>query len=220
MKADEIIEIIKQEKGFEPNYAQLAKVLDIKRQNMTYYKEKDFPEEHLKKFEDRYHICFTKSKTGKLENLQINGSVVHDDCIDVPVREEVHASMGYGVSVYNEGQTSTYKVGRKLVRDIGASERHIEMIFAQGDSMSPMIESGDALIVDHSKKEIYDGKVYCVRIEGQLYAKILQKIPPSTVKVISYNKENYDPFYVDLSKEPDFDFDIKGQVCWSGRVLI
>ena len=218
MKADEVIKKIQLEKNFKPNYSQLGEILNISRQSIGYYKTKDFPEDHLKKFEDHFCISFTKSKTGKVGDIQIN--TISDDCIDIPVKGDVHASMGYGITVYNENQTGTYKVGRKLVRDIGASENHLEMIFAEGDSMLPDIRSGDALIVDHSKKEVYDGKIYCVRIEGKAYAKRLQKIPPSTVKVISDNTKKYDAFYIDFSNKIDFDFEVLGQVCWSGRVLI
>lgn len=57
-----------------------------------------------------------------------------------------------------------------------------------------------------------------VRIDGQLYAKRLQKIPPNTVKVISDNEKKYDPFYVDFSKNINFDFDVIGEIRWWGRV--
>ena len=92
------------------------------------------------------------------------------------------------------------------------------MIFASGDSMTPTIEGGDSLLIDLSKREVYDGRIYCVRIEGQLYAKRLQKIPPYQIKVISDNKEKYDPFYVDFSKNIDYDFEVIGEIRWWGRV--
>ena len=83
--------------------------------------------------------------------------------------------------------------------------------------MSPTIEGGDSLLVDRSKTTIYDGKIYCVRIEGQLYAKRLQKIPPNTVRVVSDN-DKYRSFEIDLNKISDFDFQIIGEVLWWGRV--
>lgn len=140
------------------------------------------------------------------------------DCIDIPVRGEITASMGTGVEIYDENKTGTYQLGRKLLRDIGASQQFSEIIFAQGDSMEPTIEGGDSLLIDLSKTEIYDGKIYCVRIENKLYAKRLQLIPPNKVKVISDNKEKYDPFYIDISQNIDFDFAVIGEVKWWGRV--
>ena len=83
--------------------------------------------------------------------------------------------------------------------------------------MMPTIEGGDSLLVDHSRKEIYDGKIYCVRIENQLYAKRLQKIPPNTVVVVSDNAK-YRSFEIDLSKCSDYDFEVIGEIRWWGRV--
>jgi phage repressor protein C with HTH and peptisase S24 domain len=83
--------------------------------------------------------------------------------------------------------------------------------------MYPTIEGGDCLIVDKSKTDIHDGKIYCVRIEGQLYAKRLQLLPPKTILVISDNPK-YKSFEVDFSKTIDFDFAIIGEVKWWSRV--
>lgn len=153
-----------------------------------------------------------------LNKINIVNNKTDEDFIDIPVRGDVNASMGYGITVYSEEQTGVYKISEKLARDLGVSIPNTEMIMASGDSMYPTIEGGDSLLIDMSKKEIYDGRIYCVRIDGQLYAKRLQKIPPCKIKVISDNKEKYDPFYVDFSKEIDFDFCVIGEIRWWGRV--
>ncbi len=140
------------------------------------------------------------------------------DFIELRVKGEVYASMGFGVTVYDETQTGTYKISKELARDLNISSHTSEVIFASGDSMYPTIEGGDSLIVDTSKTEIYDGKIYCVRIDGQLYAKRLQLIPPKKIKVISDNNEKYDAFYVDLAKQIDYDFAVIGEVRYWGRI--
>lgn len=140
------------------------------------------------------------------------------DCTDIPVYGDVTASMGYGVSVYEEAQTGTYSISNKLAKDIGIDLSKSEMIFASGDSMEPTIIGGDSLLIDKSKTEVYDGRIYCVRIDGQLYAKRLQKLPPQKIKVISDNKDKYDAFYIDFTRDIDFDFAILGEVKWWGRV--
>ena len=140
-----------------------------------------------------------------------------DDCISIPVKGEVVASMGYGVTVYNEMQTASYSISKKLVEDLGISRSMTEMIFAQGDSMLPTIEGGDSLLVDHSRTDIYDGKIYCIRIEGQLYVKRLQKIPPNIIRVVSDN-DKYRSFEIDLQQDSEFDFEVIGEVRWWGRV--
>ena len=126
--------------------------------------------------------------------------------------------MGHGITVYDETQTGVYEISQKLANDIGIVSGKTQMIFASGDSMYPTIEGGDSLLIDTSKKEVYDGRIYCVRIDGQLYAKRLQKIPPNTIKVISDNEKKYDAFYIDFSKSIDFDFEVIGEIRWWGRV--
>ena len=151
-------------------------------------------------------------------NIDLINTTVHNNFIQIPVYGNVTASMGYGISVYDENQTGVYEISSKLAKDIGIVSGKTQMIFASGDSMYPTIEGGDSLLIDKSKKEVYDGRIYCVRIDGQLYAKRLQKIPPNTVKVISDNEKKYDPFYVDFSKDISFDFDVIGEIRWWGRV--
>lgn len=157
-------------------------------------------------------------KIEKAFNVDLSNNIVRNNFIQIPVFGNVTASMGYGISVYDENQTGVYEISSKLAKDIGIVSGKTQMIFASGDSMYPTIEGGDSLLIDTSKKEIYDGRIYCVRIDGQLYAKRLQKIPPNTVKVISDNEKKYDPFYVDFSKNINFDFDVIGEIRWWGRV--
>lgn len=142
-----------------------------------------------------------------------------DDCVGVVVRGNLTASLGAGIEIIDETQTGTFAVSRKLMRDVGAGITTTDFVPCEGDSMYPTIEGGALLMVDRSKTEIFDGKIYCVRLNNQLMAKRLQFLPPNKVKVISDNKEKYDPFYVDLSKQLDFDFAIIGEVKWYGTVV-
>jgi phage repressor protein C with HTH and peptisase S24 domain len=148
-----------------------------------------------------------------------NQSTQNEDCVDIPVRGNLSASLGQGIEIVDETQTGVYSVSRKLMKDVGANPHDTDFIPCEGDSMFPTIEGGSLLMVDRSKKEVFDGKIYCVRLNGNLIAKRLQFIPPNSVKVISDNKEKYDPFYVDLSKTLDYDFEIIGEVKWYGTIV-
>lgn len=206
MKVSEAITAIIAQKGKNITQKDIGEALGVSKQYVGQIKEKPLTDEQIKKLENAFQVDFTKVNKKQ------------SDCINIPVRSGVHASMGYGVTVYDEKQSGTYAISRKLANDLGISFNASEIIFASGDSMLPTIEGGDSLLVDLNKKAIYDGKIYCVRIDGQLYAKRLQKIPPSTVKVISDNNSKYDPFYVDFSKTIDYDFEVIGEIRWWGRV--
>lgn len=143
----------------------------------------------------------------------------HDDCLLFPVRSEVNASMGYGVTVYNETQTGAYAISRKLASDLGVKPDNADIIFGTGNSMMPTIQGGDALLVDKSRKEVNDGKIYCIRHDGQLKAKRLQKLSKNKLKLISDNKD-YEPITIDFEKEIDVDFEVIGEIRWCGRIFL
>ena len=160
-------------------------------------------------------------KIEKFYNVSLyptNANVEQVDCIDIPVRGNLTASMGAGVEVIDETATGYFSVGLKLLHDVGACQQFVDMVPCEGDSMFPTIEAGSLLLVDRSKTEVFDGKIYCIRLNNKLIAKRLQFIPPNKVKVISDNKDKYDAFYVDFSKELEFDFAIIGEVKWWSTV--
>ncbi len=158
-------------------------------------------------------ILYNRKQTEKLDNVN------SEDCVKIPVRGNLFASLGQGIEIVDETQTATYSISRRLMKDVGANLNDTDFIPCEGDSMEPTIEGGALLMVDRTKTEVFDGKIYCVRLNGNLIAKRLQFIPPNSVKVISDNKDKYDPFYVDLAKTLDYDFAIIGEVKWYGTVV-
>lgn len=210
MKLYEAIEELTGKLRRKVSYTDIAIALDVTRQYANQIKDKELSCEQLERLDKHFDVNLASANTlPKIQNTE--------DCISIPVLGEVSASMGYGVTVYNEVQTAIYSISRQLAKDLGVSTSQTEMIFAQGDSMLPTIEGGDSLLVDHARKEIYDGKIYCVRIDGQLYAKRLQKIPPNTVVIVSDNPK-YRSFEIDLKRCPDYDFEVIGEIRWWGRV--
>lgn len=210
MKLHEAIEELTSYLRRKISYSNIASALGVTRQYANQIKDRELTKEQLDKLDKYFNVDLTNAKNNST-------GMPDENCIPIPILGEVSASMGYGVTVYNEAQTAVYPISRKLAFDLGVNTRESEIIFAQGDSMMPTIEGGDSLLVDHTRKEIYDGKIYCVRIEGQLYAKRLQKIPPNIIVVVSDNTK-YRSFEIDLNKNPDYDFAVIGEIRWWGRV--
>lgn len=201
------IQIILQEKtGKRITYTEIGDIIGTGRSNISLRAKNNSQatDKEMKLLENFYKISLPKD---------IN------DCVEVPVRGNLYASLGQGIEIVDENQTGVYSVSRKLMKDVGASPNNTDFIPCEGDSMFPTIEGGALLMVDRSKTEVFDGKIYCVRLNGNLIAKRLQFIPPNSIKVISDNKDKYDPFYVDLSKTLDYDFAIIGQVKWYGTIV-
>lgn len=189
--------------NYIPSVTELAKIIGITQNALS-----------SRKSSNGY---FSEKEQNLILTFYKKNKSLDEDCLSIPVRGDVYASMGYGVTIYDEKQTGTYQISGKLANDLGINPQKTEMIFVSGDSMLPTIEGGDSLLVDLNRKEIYDGRIYCVRIDGQLYAKRLQKIPPTKIIVISDNQK-YQSFEIDFSKQIDFDFEIIGEIRWWGRV--
>ena len=202
MKLSEFIKETNKHLEYKLTYTKVAEILNVSRQYLSTIRDKELSVKNLNILTEYF-------------NKNVNKNF---NFIKIPVYGNVTASMGYGITVYDENQTGVYEISQKLAKDIGIIPGKTEMIFASGDSMYPTIEGGDSLLIDTSKKEIHDGRIYCVRVEGQLYAKRLQKIPPNKIKVISDNGSKYDAFYVDFSKDINFDFEVIGEIRWWGRV--
>jgi phage repressor protein C with HTH and peptisase S24 domain len=141
----------------------------------------------------------------------------HNACYNIPIRGEVYASMGYGVTIYNETQTATFSMSQKFAQDIGINPHKAEVIFARGDSMEPTISAGDSILIDLSKRDIFDGIIYCIRLDGQLMIKRLQRLASDSVGIVSDNPK-YQLRTVSLLNNID-DFEIIGEVRWWGHIV-
>lgn len=194
--------------NYTPSQSELGKILGLAQTSVSgrANRNSNFTDEELRQIEEHYNVKFVSNN-------------VNNDCIDISVRGNLTASLGAGVEIVDETQTGKYAVSRKLMKDVGANINTTDFIPCEGDSMQPTIQGGALLMVDRSKTEVFDGKIYCIRLNNQLMAKRLQFLPPNKVKVISDNKDKYDAFYVDLSKNLDFDFAIIGEVKWYGTVV-
>ena len=135
----------------------------------------------------------------------------------IPVRGEVEASMGYGVTIYNEKITSTYSISKKFADDLGINPKTSEVIFARGDSMETTIFGGDSVLIDQSKTTIHDGVIYCIRLDGEPLIKRLQRLAPNKIGIISDNPK-YAMREVILNENNIDDFAIIGEVRWWGRI--
>ncbi len=184
---------------------EIGTALGTSKQYISQSKNKILTDEQKNKIENHFNEKLT-------EVNEENSEKEIEDCLNLPVLGDVSASMGTGIQVYNESQTGIYKISAKVLKDIGANPKESDIIFAEGDSMEPTIQGGSALIVDKSRTDVKDGKIYCINFNGALMAKRLQLLPPKKLRVISDNFNKYPAWDVDFSKEIDFNFKVVGEV--------
>ena len=95
------------------------------------------------------------------------------------------------------------------------SELNSVMMAVRGDSMEPLMQDGDTLLVDQSDTQIMDGRIYVVTLGDELRVKRIQK----GWKGYVLRSEN--PRYADITVDgDDLDaFRVHGRVRWVGKLL-
>lgn len=192
-----------------------AKILETSKQNISIkfksdsnllYKERD---KLLKHLESKHFIdipLYSKLSDNNLDTETLRSNI--------PIRYEVSASCGNGIDVYDEETQDNISLPHNFLQYFRADFKSSEIIFAEGDSMSPEINAGDMLLVDKSKTHIINDLIYIFNYDGQPMCKRLQK-SGDKIKAISVNT-NYEPFIIDRTLH----FSIIGRVVGLFRQVI
>ena len=144
------------------------------------------------------------------------GAVMEIDAVPVPMFD-VEASAGHGGWVESEDIVKELMFRRDWIQSRGYHRKNLGVIRAKGDSMTPTIPNGSALLVNKGEVEIQNGRVFVLRYDSMLHVKRLQSLPGRLVQVVSDNAAEYPPFTVELND--GIDFQILGRVVWLGREI-
>jgi len=104
---------------------------------------------------------------------------------------------------------------RYSLRKQGLTPDHLSAIRIDGDSMEPVLHSGDTVLIDHTRTTIEGEGIYILRLDGHLYAKRLQRNFDG-VSVISANSA-YDK--VTVPRDRLHELEIVGRAVWSAGWL-
>lgn len=130
-----------------------------------------------------------------------------DDFIQVP-RLALDASAGPGSFSAEEISFDSYRFSRRWLREMGLEGADLTAIRVEGDSMEPLLRSGDEIFVDRNKRA--GEGVHVVRIGDALHVKQVQASAPGRMKLISAN-DAYAP--IELAHA---DVEVIGRVVWKG----
>lgn len=164
MKLDELIILISNKIGESINQSQLADALGITRQTIsTRIKNgSQVTVSEIKKAQEFFNI--------KLYEENKNP----DNTVEVDYYNDVFASCGKGSIVFSEEKTKL-TISTFLINGFSRGKKY-SMITASGDSMSPAIENGDKLIVEHwCDSQIQDNKIYVFCFNNEFFVKRLSK---------------------------------------------
>lgn len=130
-----------------------------------------------------------------------------NDFIAIP-RLSLDASAGPGSYGAEEIPFDSFRPSRRWLREMGLEGADLTAIRVEGDSMEPLLRSGDEIFVDRNKRA--GEGIHVARIGETLHVKQVQATAPGRITLISAN-DSYAP--IELARE---DVEIIGRVVWKG----
>lgn len=140
---------------------------------------------------DRVEPQAKKSEVNLIASNDETFSVI-EDC------REVRISAGGGGFNDEYKPYQTTKVEKAWLDSRRLKAEDCAMFLVSGDSMYPTLKDGEEIIVDRSKKELKDGKIFVLNNEGAMLVKKVQ-ITYNGITLISQNTE-YTPIELDAEQ--------------------
>lgn len=131
--------------------------------------------------------------------------------VEVP-RLPVEAAAGSGAVASGEQPFDSFCFSRRWLREHGLERAQLSAITVMGDSMEPLLNDGDEILVDTAQRTLRDG-IHVVRVGDALMVKRLAAAGPDRVVLLSQNYA-YPPQEFALC-----DIEIVGRVVWKGGRL-
>ncbi len=161
MKLDELLSLISNQTGTTVNQTMLADSLGITRQTISnrIKKESEVTVSELKRVEEYF-------------NVQVFNSIA--DVAYIDYYSDIFASCGNGSFVFSNEKTKL-AIPTSIIGGFSKNKIY-SMINASGNSMSPTIDNGDKLIVEHwDGNQIQDNKIYVFCYNNEIFVKRLSK---------------------------------------------
>ena len=124
-------------------------------------------------------------------------------------RYTISASARDGVVSIDETTLDSIRFSRRWLAEQAFDGADLSAITVEGDSMEPLLNDGDEILVDRSSRPFRDG-IYVVRIGDVLLVKRVASAGAGQLSLLSQNPA-YPP--VTMARE---DMEIIGRVVWKG----
>ncbi|PKP96134.1 MAG: transcriptional regulator [Alphaproteobacteria bacterium HGW-Alphaproteobacteria-15] len=128
--------------------------------------------------------------------------------VDVP-RLDLGAAAGPGRVPGSEAAFDTFRFSRRWLAEHGLERAQLSAITVEGDSMEPLLNNGDEILVDCSPRPFRDG-IHVVRLSETLMVKRVASTGAGRVALLSQNLA-YPPVEVAADEVA-----IIGRVVWKG----
>lgn len=136
-----------------------------------------------------------------------------DDEVAVPFYKNISIACGTGsVCVIGGKEDRRLHISKATLRRISATVDEVFAIKADGNSMSPIIDDGDTLWIDKSKRNVKDGRIFIFQYGGLCMCKRLYLMPNNGLRVVSDNVDEYKEFIISADEIIENEFIMIGWV--------
>ena len=191
----------------------LASLSDLLGRNPSYLQQfirKGSPR-RLEEEDRRKLAAFFGVAEGELRSAQDNSYVTipsPSEWVEVP-RLDLGASAGPGRMAGDEAAFDTFRFSRRWLTEQGLDGAQLSAITVAGDSMEPLLNDGDEILVDCSPRPFRDG-IHVVRLGDTLLVKRVAQAGAGRLALLSQNLA-YPPIEVAADEVA-----IIGRVVWKG----
>lgn len=110
-------------------------------------------------------------------------------------RVDVQLSAGNGKETWYIEEKEPLPFQADYIRRLDAKPKNLVAAKVRGDSMEPRLFDDDTVIVDRSDTRVpANGGVFALVYAGELLVKRLFQLPDGSIKVVSDNRDRYEPF--------------------------
>lgn len=210
--------------SFKNNYSEFARAVGVAQASLSRWVkgEADPSRSNLVKIAEVANVGIEWLATGKENEQKTQQNAIEkvaDEMISmIDSFFSINVSAGFGS--FNEGVTQPdgqEPYADSLLQSLGVKAKHCGIFWARGRSMQPTIADSDQMLVDFSKKEVRDDKIYIVQNGDSVWVKRV-KLLWDGVELISDNKEEYNP--IKITADDAQNLQIIGQVVHIGHSLV
>lgn len=111
-----------------------------------------------------------------------------EDCLTID-HIGIHPSCGKGTDVFYDPEISPIQIGINLIKNFFkvSHPANLKTFTASGDSMNPIIEHGDLILVDTGDTDFTNGGVFLITIDNSWFIKRLRQKITGELDIISDN---------------------------------
>lgn len=160
-------------------------------------------------FEYDEFLAFGKSLQNG-ETVAVINNNSKNDFIYIP-KVAARLAAGSGSFETSSEHTGLYSFRSDWIATMGNPDNMVLMDVV-GDSMYPIINDGDTIMLDQAKRDLLPNKVFAVRIEDLIYLKYIDR-EPGKIILRSHNKA-YEPIVIETEFLTPNSFQILGRAIW------